>query len=76
MDSSNRNYCSIIELKTTSEGTFYNCTMVASEAQKKYDHADFQVLSCVVKGLLVESRLQLASIHQGEGSSSGKFIVK
>lgn len=50
--------------------------MVASEAQKKYDHADFQVLSCVVKGLLVKSRLQLASVHQGEGSSSGKFIVK
>lgn len=71
VDSSNRNYYSILELKTTSEGTFYACVMVASGAQKKYEHVDFQILSFVVKGLLVTSRLQLASIHQGKG----KFIV-
>lgn len=75
MDSSNRNYYSILKLKTTSEGTFYACVMVASEAQNKYDQVDFQILSFVVKSLLVKSRLQIASIHPGQGSSSGKFIV-
>lgn len=50
MDSSNRNYYSILELKTTSEGAFYTYVIVVSEAQKKYDHVDFQILSFVMKG--------------------------
>lgn len=66
MDSSNRNCYSILALKTTSEGTFYACVMVASEAQNKYDQVDFQILSFVVKGLLVKLGCSLHQFTQGK----------
>lgn len=70
MDSSNRNYYTILKLKTTLEGTFCACVMVAFEAQKKYDHIDFQILSFVVEGLLFQVG---CSSHQ---FTKGKAVVR